>query len=339
MLIDDLPATVMGGVAADLPLLGDDQPVPPLLYADDLALLATSATGLQAQLDQLEAYAANWGLTINANKTKVMVVGNKRSSRAAAAAATTFTCGTAVLEVVEEFCYLGMAMHARQGFSALLARLQEAAAHWSQHRLSYIGRAHVAKQVLAAILVYFVSFVLIPPHIWHCIRGVIGTFLAGAPVAGGGLDGRLRHPSQRVASLPWQEGGIALVDVETHAACLRAKVIARLLQPHRHPWKVLMTANLRAATPTLGPALAVSSLLATRVPNLPPRLAAYVRGFQRTLPHRLKLPAKLSQHQIGAETLFYNRQIQHQGSPLRPAAHQGLVGAGILSVRDLYAAL
>ena len=41
------------------------QRIPVLLYADDLALVATSARGVQAQLDLLHAYADTWGLTVN----------------------------------------------------------------------------------------------------------------------------------------------------------------------------------------------------------------------------------------------------------------------------------
>ena len=44
-----------------------------LLYADDLALVATSLEGLQAQLDLLHAYAAKWKLTVNIDKTKAVV--------------------------------------------------------------------------------------------------------------------------------------------------------------------------------------------------------------------------------------------------------------------------
>ena len=50
------------------------QRVPVLLYADDLALVATFARGLQSQLDLLHAYADTWGLTINIDKTKAVHV-------------------------------------------------------------------------------------------------------------------------------------------------------------------------------------------------------------------------------------------------------------------------
>ena len=50
------------------------QRVPVLLYADDLALVATYPEGLQAQLDLLHAYAAKWKLTVNIDKTKTVVL-------------------------------------------------------------------------------------------------------------------------------------------------------------------------------------------------------------------------------------------------------------------------
>ena len=83
--------------------------------------MATSAAGLQAQLDKLEAFASAWGLTVNAGKAKVMVVESMQRRRpqvgGTAAPAPSFTCGLSMLELVEELTYLGMAVNARQGFA------------------------------------------------------------------------------------------------------------------------------------------------------------------------------------------------------------------------------
>ena len=54
-------------------------PLPPLLYTDDMALLATSPDGLQAHLRLLEAYCAERGLTVNLAKTKVMLLASANS--------------------------------------------------------------------------------------------------------------------------------------------------------------------------------------------------------------------------------------------------------------------
>ena len=65
---------------AELP---PQQQVALLLYADDLALLASSAAGLQAQLRVLEAFCQQRGLTVNLVKTKVMLLAGELGSKAA----------------------------------------------------------------------------------------------------------------------------------------------------------------------------------------------------------------------------------------------------------------
>jgi hypothetical protein len=44
-----------------------------LLFADDLALTSKSEVGLQQQLDALQQFYVECGLTVNVKKTKVMV--------------------------------------------------------------------------------------------------------------------------------------------------------------------------------------------------------------------------------------------------------------------------
>ena len=47
--------------------------VPPLFYANDLVLLATSPAGLQRQLDRLGVYSSAWALQVNLLKTEIVV--------------------------------------------------------------------------------------------------------------------------------------------------------------------------------------------------------------------------------------------------------------------------
>ncbi|EFN51434.1 hypothetical protein CHLNCDRAFT_140147 [Chlorella variabilis] len=109
LFVDDLAAAVAAEAGAALLCLGDGRPVPPLMYADDLACLATTPAGLQHQLDRLEAYAAAWGLTVYVSKTKVVVFEGQRRRAAPAAVqppSTTglpFTYGGAAIEAVDEF--------------------------------------------------------------------------------------------------------------------------------------------------------------------------------------------------------------------------------------------
>ena len=96
----------------DLPVLAG-RVLPPLLYADDMALLATSAAGLQAQLRLLETYCAERGLTVNLVKTKVMLFAGADSEAEALQRVerARLTYGGGRLAAVPEFKYLGVVFH------------------------------------------------------------------------------------------------------------------------------------------------------------------------------------------------------------------------------------
>ena len=49
-----------------------------LLYADDTILLAESAQGLQNALDSLYSYCKMWRPEVNTDKTKVMIISNRK---------------------------------------------------------------------------------------------------------------------------------------------------------------------------------------------------------------------------------------------------------------------
>ena len=51
--------------------------IPGLMFVDDLALLAVNPMDLQSALDVLHEYCLEWALSVNQNKTKVLVFGNK----------------------------------------------------------------------------------------------------------------------------------------------------------------------------------------------------------------------------------------------------------------------
>jgi hypothetical protein len=111
LYIDDFEECVLAaaqrGMQLDLPSLGSEA-MPPLLYADDMALLATSAEGLQAQLGLLQQYCERWGLTVNTVKTKLLLLSGARTQQLALEAAQQagLTFGGAAMEAVSSFKYL-----------------------------------------------------------------------------------------------------------------------------------------------------------------------------------------------------------------------------------------
>jgi hypothetical protein len=150
LYIDDFEETVLAaaqrGEQLDLPaFLGSSSPVPPLLYADDMALMATSAAGLQAQLNLLQQYCQRWGLTVNTVKTKLLLLSGHRTQQAAQQAAerSGVTFNGQALAAVTSFTYLGIAFHASTclaGTAApVRAQLARAAMHNCRARCAELG--------------------------------------------------------------------------------------------------------------------------------------------------------------------------------------------------------
>lgn len=77
------------------------------MYADDMVIFAQSAADLQSMLNTLENYTEKWSLTVNVNKTKIMVFRNGGILRTEDV--WFYKCEQ--IEVVNSFCYLGLLLN------------------------------------------------------------------------------------------------------------------------------------------------------------------------------------------------------------------------------------
>ena len=92
-----------------------------LLYADNLALVASSPEGLQAQLYLLHAYTAEWKLAVNIDKTKAVVFWQTSTNQVYPPP----IYNGASIEFAESFKYLEVELHCtRQFASAALPRFE-----------------------------------------------------------------------------------------------------------------------------------------------------------------------------------------------------------------------
>ena len=84
-----------------------------LMFADDLVILSESAKGLQNALDKLYEYCSKWGLTVNTDKTKVLIFnkGGYPISR------YKFKLNGLGIDIVQSYCYLGIIFSASGNFN------------------------------------------------------------------------------------------------------------------------------------------------------------------------------------------------------------------------------
>ena len=74
------------------------------LYADDMVLMSENIDDMQRSLDNLKTYCDKWGISVNTEKTKVMVF----RKRGALRVNEQWTYGNTQLEIVKSFNYLGV---------------------------------------------------------------------------------------------------------------------------------------------------------------------------------------------------------------------------------------
>lgn len=347
--------------------LPDGSPAPPShQHADDTSVHArTPRDAAAAMAGPVQDFCRATNAEVHMGKTKGMLFGAQEATLGPDGVCA--ACGAFFPPPQEPIRHLGVHLGAdtavaqRRTWGARRARVSEGAARWGAVGLSYLGRCHVAKQVLAAFLVHHATFQPAPSQVWSGIQRAIFGFVGAATLADAQGRGCISHPARHIAALPWEQGGVAMLDPALHAECLQGKVAARLLGPGRHPWKGLASARLLQALPApapaaspggsqagraqasalrlsaLGPAAPLSGLQVSQLP-LDARRMAYLQGLQRLLPHRLVPPDQLSTNQVLIERLFFNRQVRGpDGEVLDPdaPAWQPLAAAGLLTVRQL----
>ncbi len=324
-------------------LLPDGTPAPPChQHADDTTLHTRSQRDAAAALQgPVQDFCAATNAEVHLGKTKGLLFGQQEDTLQGGRVCS--VCRAYFPPPQEPIRHLGVHLGAdvqaaqRQTWGARRARVAEGAALWRSVGASWLGRCHVAKQVLAAMLVHHATFQPPPRVVWERIQSAMYAFMGAASLADAQTLASISHPARHIAALPWGQGGVAMIDPTLHAECLQGKVAARLLSPGRHPWKALAAARLLRVAPALGAAAPLSGLQVTKLP-LDDRRMAYLRGLQRLQPHRVVAPDQMSTNQVLVERLFFNRQVRGpDGGMLDPDSPQWqpLAAAGVLTVQQL----
>ena len=104
LFINDIEFNLQNGINAGITL--DQLSIYLLLFADDAVIFSETIEGLQESLNNLESYCDKWNLTVNIDKTKIMVFrkGGALSKKCK------WTYKEKEIEIVSNFNYLGIVM-------------------------------------------------------------------------------------------------------------------------------------------------------------------------------------------------------------------------------------
>lgn len=237
-------------------------------------------------------------------------------------------------------------------FDGILGKIRRHVGHWSAQQLSFLGRVHVARQVLASALYYHATFlrpsIACMTSLSTCIYGYVAT---GHPVWDPAASAL--HPRRLLCAMPWQQGGVQLPDLHSQIPALQAKIVARLFEPEHHPWKVFMRQWLHRDAHWYAnhPAAILRDidvwgygqrLLFTQYDlssaHLPVRVSGYFEAFKALHPFRRQPYDSMPTSSILREPLFFNsRIVGADNRPLEGQQWKPLASAGIRWVADLAA--
>jgi len=318
---------------------------PSLQHADDTTLHASTVEEAVTLLDGVRLYCNASNAKVNTTKSHGRVLGSHRALALGPGDVEPLTgvpfaaADVPIVHLGVPLCATATAQRAAASalFERMLQGIKAGTARWAVHELSYTGRVHIAKQELASTLYYHGAFVTFTKAQLDRADAVLRAFMRCSTVAD---DERATSlPASAVTVLPAADGGAGAPDISTQIECLQAKNIARMLQPQRHPWKVLGLELLRLHSPHLGAALVVHDQHGS-LAGLPGRLRHALRCFRATRPHRVIAPEDLSYHDVLLEPLFGNQRVTRPGltAALHPAAFPLISAAGKYRLGDLLAA-
>ena len=118
LFISDIP-DALNGPDCD-PVTLHDLKINCLMFADDIVLLSESADGLQNSLYKLQECCDIWLLTVNTQKTKILVM-NKAGR---VPNSDTFIFNNSALEVVNQYKYLGLLITSSGSFTKSVENLK-----------------------------------------------------------------------------------------------------------------------------------------------------------------------------------------------------------------------
>ena len=165
------------------------------------------------------------------------------------------------------------------------------AARWRDIPLSMVGRILNAKQQMANMLCYHVSFVPPDSVTVASLQRTITQYVARSQQPEDltlSSRGSLQLlPKQAISCLPRHHGGLAFPDVPSQIVSLQAKITAAAFSPGAAQWKSLMLRALARAAPHpgWGPVwIFLPTLPMTGMAAVPPRVQCLLRAFRASLP-------------------------------------------------------
>jgi hypothetical protein len=195
-------------------------------HADDISIHTATVESARIAIEQaVQPFCAASGSILNINKCKGVTLGaHPPLVGHHQATGITFIDSTTTLRHLGVLLTKGDARAAAdEAWQKVVNAVRIRVSHWRSVPLTILGRAYVAKQLMASVITHLATFVEPPPQRLRDIQNLIDGYIVNPTIsaADGGPSGDrpLRgRPPAAVAALPRAEGGMGAPDVALQAA-------------------------------------------------------------------------------------------------------------------------
>jgi hypothetical protein len=186
-------------------------------YADDITLFLKNEDQIPCLLNKLDSFGKLSGLILNKNKTKLMPLGKDKSAN------------IKDLDISFEkdmVKYLGLFIgHNKKkceykNWNEKINKIEKLIVLWSKHNMTIFGKVTIIKSLLLPKFTFLASHMIVPQWVSKRLETIFYKFLWQ------GKDKIKRN----VAIAKIQNGGLNMIDINSHFKSLKAKWILRIVE-------------------------------------------------------------------------------------------------------------
>jgi hypothetical protein len=201
-------------------------------FADDTTLfLNGTQTSLQASLNTLEIFGSISGLVMNAEKTKIIWLGNKKTSKDKLKVSKKLLWGETTFQLLGITYCNDLKNISEVNYNIALKNITKLINLWNKRSLTPLGKITVIKTFILAKLNYLMSTLPNPPAlILKQINKLVFNFL---------WSGKTAKVSRNRICKKYINGGLNMIDIETYLIISKVNWIKQLLLCRHKIWNSL----------------------------------------------------------------------------------------------------
>ena len=273
-------------------------------YADDTTFFVSDLDPVKAIFDTFDNFSMFSGMSINMSKCELAGIGVKRSVLTALSGVKNVSLLSACIRVLGVNFTYDPKLFNDKNYIECVKKLQKVLHVWGMRFLTLYGKIIVFKSLAFSKIIYIASMATVPTDIIKLLENVHREFIWDK-----------KRPNIKHLTLigDYSHGGLRDIDIPSKFRSLHLNWLNRLFDDNFHPWKQIPLFYFNRVSKNSNlfhPNLCVPNSLLCDIPTFYRNIISFWQDISISPP--------TSVHTILSESLFFNRFIKIDNSPITP---------------------